>query len=69
MGRVVWGGVVINWPVLKDAKWLLFQSTSILLATIGVTLAVFNNSYWVLLVVLSMLLMLFAVNRAAKITK
>lgn len=59
----------MNWPVLKDTKWLVFQLTSILLAASGVTLAVVNNSYWVLFGGFSMLLMFFAVSRAAKVTK
>ncbi|UOR12835.1 hypothetical protein [Halobacillus amylolyticus] len=59
----------MNWLVIKDTKWLVFQLTSMLLAAIGITLAVVNNSYWVLFGVFSMLLMFFAVNRASKMTK
>ncbi|UJL45171.1 hypothetical protein KFZ58_12190 [Virgibacillus sp. NKC19-16] len=39
----------MNWPVLKDIKWVAFQLTSILSAVAGVIFAVGSNSYWVLL--------------------
>ncbi|WP_163527286.1 hypothetical protein [Halobacillus ihumii] len=59
----------MNWLVIKDTKWLVFQLTSILSAAIGITLAVVNNSYWLLFGVFSMLLLFFAVNRVSKMTK
>ncbi|SIS66499.1 hypothetical protein [Salimicrobium salexigens] len=58
----------MNWSVIKDKRWLIFQSASILLAIIAVVMAVNNNSYWVLFVALSMLLMVVGTNRAAKVT-
>ncbi|WP_077324770.1 hypothetical protein [Virgibacillus siamensis] len=59
----------MNWPVLKDSKWLAFQLTSILSAVTGVILAVGSNSYWVLFILLSMILTGFGVNRATKLTR
>ncbi|WP_090085126.1 hypothetical protein [Lentibacillus persicus] len=59
----------MNWPVLKDIKWLSFQLASILSAVIGVFLAIGSNSYWVLFIFLSMILMAIGVNRATKLTK
>ncbi|WP_188456460.1 hypothetical protein [Virgibacillus oceani] len=59
----------MNWPVLKDIRWIAFQITSILSAVIGVMLAFGSNSYWVLFVVLSIVLMGLGVSRATKLQK
>ncbi|GGB58404.1 hypothetical protein GCM10011409_39860 [Lentibacillus populi] len=59
----------MNWPVLKDIKWLAYQLTSILSVLTGLILAVGSNSYWVLFVLLSMLLMGLGMSRATKLTR
>lgn len=59
----------LNWTVLKDKKWLVFQSASTFSAIIALVLAIDNNTYWALFVALSMLLMFLSLNRAAKIYK
>ncbi|WP_143544226.1 hypothetical protein [Salimicrobium humidisoli] len=58
----------MNWPLIKDRRWVLLQSASILLAVITLILAVNNNNYWVLFSALSMLMMIISASRAAKIT-
>ncbi|GAA0595185.1 hypothetical protein GCM10009001_09140 [Virgibacillus siamensis] len=59
----------MNWPVVKDLKWLVFQSTSILSAVVGIILAVSSNHYWVLFVCISMFLMYLGASRATKLTR
>jgi len=59
----------MNWPVLKDKKWLALQSISILLAVIAIVLASANNGYWLPSIVFSMILLSLAVRRATKLTR
>jgi len=58
----------LNWGVVKDKKWLIFQLNSMVLAVIAVIFAVYDNSYWLLFVFLSLIFMFLSVNRASKIT-
>ncbi|MDR7080681.1 hypothetical protein J2Y03_005772 [Neobacillus niacini] len=59
----------MNWSVLKDLKTIIGFITSSLLAVVGVVLAINNNSYWVVFVVLSIMLSFFSIRRADKLYK
>ena len=59
----------MNWSVLKDLKSIIGFITSSLLAVVGVVLAINNNSYWVVFVVLSIMLSFFSIRRADKLYK
>ncbi len=60
---------MINKEVLKNTKWQVLQSTSILLAVSGLILAIYNNGFWVPLVISSLVLTIIATITAAKIVK
>lgn len=60
---------MINKRLLKNTKWQVLQSTSILLAVSGLILAINNNGLWIPLIISSLVLTILATNIAAKIVK
>ncbi|MDY0394431.1 hypothetical protein ACFSMW_08445 [Virgibacillus halophilus] len=58
----------LNWPVVKDRKWLMLLLVSILFAMLAVFLAAVKNQYGVLSIIISILLTTVNVNRTAKLT-
>lgn len=59
----------MNYKVLKDVKVVLGLTLSIILSAIGLILAIYNISYWVFFVVVSMVVLSFSVYRADKVMK
>lgn len=59
----------MNYKVLKDLKVISGLISAILLSVIAIALAVYNVSYWVFFVVVSMVLLFLSVHRADKIMK
>lgn len=54
----------MNYKVLKDVKIMWGFFFSIVLSVIAVALAIYNISYWVVLVILSVIVLSFSVYRA-----
>ncbi|WP_100013110.1 hypothetical protein [Lentibacillus sediminis] len=59
----------MNSPVLKDKKWWALEIASIFSAVTAVILAVGDNSFWVPFVILTVVLTMFGMRRAAKLTR
>ncbi len=59
----------MNYKVLKDVKVVSGLISAILLSVIAIALAVYNVSYWVFFVVVSMVLLFLRVHRSDKIMK
>ncbi|MFD2640232.1 hypothetical protein [Piscibacillus salipiscarius] len=54
----------MNWAALKDVKTVAGLILSILTAALGVVLAVSENNFWVLCVVLSFIISFLSIRRA-----
>jgi len=59
----------MNYKVLKDVKVVSGLISSIILSGIAIILAIYNISYWVFFVVVSMVVLFLSVHRADKIMK
>ncbi|RWZ58545.1 hypothetical protein EQV77_06150 [Halobacillus fulvus] len=59
----------MNHKVLNDVKAVSGFSLSVLLSVFAVILAVYDNSYWVFFVAVSMLVLFLSVFRASKVMK
>lgn len=58
----------MNWAVLKSGKTMLGFIVSVLMSIGAIVLAVNDNGYWVVLVVLALIVSFFSVAKAAKVT-
>lgn len=58
----------MNWPVLRDWKWLVLQATAILFAIVAIGLAVADLRGWVIAAVLSIITNTFGVDRASHLS-
>ncbi|MFD1928222.1 hypothetical protein ACFSFY_09140 [Sporosarcina siberiensis] len=58
----------MNWPVLRDWKWLVLQATAILFAIVAIGLAVADLRGWVIAAVLSIIMNTFGVARASHLS-
>lgn len=59
----------MNWVVLNDKKTMVGLILSILLSIAAVFLAVKDNSYWTVLVLVVFVLLFFSISRADRLTK
>ena len=58
---------MMNYSLLKDKKALLVFGFAILLGIVGITLAAFENQFWIAAIVISSYIMYQSVKRADKL--
>jgi hypothetical protein len=59
----------MNKSLLKDKKALLGFGSAIILGIVGITLAAYENQFWIAAIVISSFIMFHSVKRAGKISQ